>query len=467
VLDQRTQIAAVARHERAGLARDGRARLGLAVVGLLLLVGVLSGALYYRQTSAERLAAGVTERERWVHQPAKNSHDATHYGVYVFKPPAPLALLERGIESFVGSGVWLEAHRTNLFRHRPVEDATTVARFGELTAALALQVLAPLVIILAGHGAVSGERESGRWRQLALSGARGSTIVAGKLCGLLGAAVIAGAPVATLSAAALLLTRLGPLDPARVVALAAAYAAYLAGWAILVIAVSAWTRSVRTALVSLLVLWCLGCVVGPRLVGDAAARAYPVPSHVAFRQALDTDIGPPSLERIAERKARILRQYGVARTEDLPIDWRGINLQEEEERTSAIFQRHFDGLLATYRAQNRLLQAAGIVVPSLAVQALSQAAAGTDIEHHQRFVNDAEAHRREIQRLMNADVTAHDREGTDYRANPQLWRTVPPFSPTVVSLASTLPSISTALAALVGWLAMVCLACATAIRRLV
>jgi ABC-2 type transport system permease protein len=463
----RTQVTAVARHELAGLARDGRVRVGLAVVCVLALTGLLSGAVYYQRTSAERLAAGAAERDRWESQPAKNSHDATHYGVYVFKPPAALALIDRGIESFVGSGVWLEAHRTNLFRHRPIEDATTVARFGELTAALTLQVLAPLLILMAGYATVSGERENGTWRQLVLSGAHGSVLIAGKLLGMLAAVAAVGLPLALVVATAVFVSRMAPLDSTRVIVLAIVYAAYLAGWAILAVAVSAWTRSGRAALVTLLALWCLGCVVGPRLVGDAAGRAYPVPSQVAFRRALDADIGPHNAERVAERKARILREYGVSRTEDLPIDWRGISLQEEEERTSAIYQRHFDQLMAAYQAQNRLLHAAGLLVPSLAVQALSQAAAGTDIEHHQRFVADAEAHRQEIQRLMNADVTVHDREGTDYKADPRLWRTVPTFSPNPIPFGSVLPSQSTAIAALVGWLAMASLACTAAVRRLV
>ena len=45
-------------------------------------------------------------------------------------------------------GAFLEAHKQNLFAGRPAADAPPGARFGELTAATALQILVPLVIEL-------------------------------------------------------------------------------------------------------------------------------------------------------------------------------------------------------------------------------------------------------------------------------------------------------------------------------
>lgn len=455
------QVRAVAGHELAALARDRRVQIGVSVVALLVVAAVASGALYYRRTAGERRDAEVIERARWDGQPAKDSHDATHYGLYVFKPLSPLALVDRGIESFVGVGLWLEAHRTNMVRHRPIEDSTSVSRFGELTAALSLQVLLPLLAIVAGHALVAGERDRGTWRQLLLSGTPPRTLVAGKVAALLAGLAAVGAPLAVLAAAGLFAGGAAP-PWSRAAVMVAAYAAYLAGWSLIVVAVSAWARSSRTALVVLVGLWFAGVVVGPRVVGDLAARALPVPSHVAFRRAIEADIGPHSAERIAGIKARILREYGVSRTEDLPIDWRGISLQEEEERTAAVFARHFAHVFDQYDAQNAVLQAAGLVVPVLAVQAVSQAAAGIDVAHHRRFLEAAEAHRLAIQRLMNADITAHAREGTDYKADPSLWRTVPRFVHEAAPLGEAIGAARVAVLSLTVWLALGLGLCAVA-----
>jgi ABC-2 type transport system permease protein len=458
--------AAVAHHDLVGLSRDGRMRLGLAVTLFLAAAAAASGTIHHNRLARERGAARLEEQRRWEGQPAKDSHDATHYGQYVFKPPAPLAVLDRGIESFVGVGVWLEAHRTNLLRHRPIEDATSVSRFGELTATLILQVLCPLLIVLGGHGLVAAERENGTLRQLLLAGTSPGAVMAGKGLALVGGGLVLAVPLMVLGSGLGLIEGLEPSALDRLAVLLAAHGAYLAGWMALTLAVSAWCRTSRAALLLLLTLWFAGAVLGPRLAGVIVGRLAPVPSHIAFRIALDAEIGPHSAERVAARKARILDQYGVSRTEDLPIDWRGISLQEEEERTSDIYERHLAGVTAIHRAQRRLLQWAGFLLPALAVQAISQTAAGTDLEHLEVFTRAAEAQRREIQRLMNADITAHAREGIDYKADPRLWATVPRFVPPRPSLVAMLPSVSIAVVALCFWMALTTGAAGLATRRL-
>lgn len=79
--------------------------------------------------------------------------------------------------------------------------------------------------------------------------------------------------------------------------MAAAYVAYLVGWVLLVVGVSARARTGRCALVTLMALLVRGTILGPRLDGDVAASIHPVPSHFAFRSALEADIGPHSAER--------------------------------------------------------------------------------------------------------------------------------------------------------------------------
>jgi len=135
----------------------------------LLIAAVGSGVRYQRALAAERASAQAAENARWLGQGQKNPHSAAHYGLYAFKPASPLTAIDQGIEPFVGVSVRLEAHTMNDFMHRPAQDGTALARFGELTAALTLQVLLPLLIVLFAFGAFSAERERGTLRQLLAS----------------------------------------------------------------------------------------------------------------------------------------------------------------------------------------------------------------------------------------------------------------------------------------------------------
>ncbi len=418
-------------HELRCYARDGRTLWAAGLTLVLLLAAVMSGWSYRRTLERERAAAKAEEVGRWLGQGQKNAHSAAHYGVYAFKPASPLSGIDQGVEPFLGVGVWLEAHHMNQFVHRPAQDGTAVSRFGELSAALALQVLSPLLVIVLGFDVFAAERERGTLRQLLSLGVHPGALVRGKLAALATVLGMIVGPAAL--GAALMMGRGGseavPAPFARVVLLAVVYAGYLGGWAFLTVAVSARARTSRGALVALFACWAFGCLAMPRAAADLAAWLRPVPSAAAFRNALESDMGPAhSSDRALARKERILKQYGVTRIEDLPIDWRGISLQEEEELNHPIFERHFGRLFDVYRAQDLVLQGAGFVSPLLAAQTLSHALTGTDFEHHRRFVFAAEEHRRVIQKLMNQEVTLHDREDRpNHLSGHEVWAKVPEF----------------------------------------
>src|SRR5690606_5239898 len=118
---------------------------------------VTAGWFHQRELVAQRSAADAAERARWTGQPEKNPHSAAHYGVYAFKPRLAPAFLDPGIEPYAGIAVWLESHNQNDLLYKPAEDATAAQRFGDLTAALVLQLLLPLVVILVGFASVAGE----------------------------------------------------------------------------------------------------------------------------------------------------------------------------------------------------------------------------------------------------------------------------------------------------------------------
>jgi ABC-2 type transport system permease protein len=152
-------IATIARKEFIEMLRDGRFRWAASIVLALLAVALLAGAYYQRELVAQQRAAQAAEQARWYAQEPKNPHAAAHYGLYAFKPRLAPAFLDPGIEPYTGVAVWLEAHKQNEMLYRPGEDATLAQRFGDLTVALILQIVLPLVVILLAFNAFAGERE--------------------------------------------------------------------------------------------------------------------------------------------------------------------------------------------------------------------------------------------------------------------------------------------------------------------
>ena len=113
----------VARRDLLEMSRDGRLRWAVGVLLLLLAVSVWVGWTRSTQAAALRRAATDVQHEAWLEKGAMHPHMAAHYGMFLFKPVPPLAAIDRGIDDYVGSFVFLEAHKQNLFAGRPAADA--------------------------------------------------------------------------------------------------------------------------------------------------------------------------------------------------------------------------------------------------------------------------------------------------------------------------------------------------------
>lgn len=332
----------IARKELTELIRDGRFR---AVSGIVLAVSLLSlaaGWKQYQDVDRQHRTAQAATRAQWLGQSRKNPHSAAHYGVYAFKPKSQLAVIDTGVDPYMGVAVWLEAHKQNEFKYRPAQDRTAVQRFGELTAAEALQVLCPLFIVLMSFAAFSGEREQGTLRQLLSLGVSRQELLAGKAAGSAAALGLVLLPATVLGVSALALSeRAGVLagDLTRAALLAATYLVYFGVLLAVSLAVSAAARSSRAALVILLTFWFANSLVASRVASDVAALLYPTPSAVEFQKALEADLGNQRdlNERLERRKTELLARYNVASVDALPVAFAGVSLQEGEEHGNEVF----------------------------------------------------------------------------------------------------------------------------------
>ncbi|MGQ0540681.1 MAG: ABC transporter permease, partial [Blastocatellia bacterium] len=199
-------IFTVVKKEFTELMRDGRFRWSALIVFALLVVSLVVGWQHSVVMNEERAAAQDISRRQWVELPAMNPHSAAHYSIFAFKPVAPLALADTGIDPFSGVAVWLEAHSQNEATYSAARDSTAAGRFGQLTAATVLQILIPLVIILLTFAAFAGEREQGTLRQVLSSGAARSQLAFGKVLGAALALAVILVPAVVFGAAALALS---------------------------------------------------------------------------------------------------------------------------------------------------------------------------------------------------------------------------------------------------------------------
>jgi ABC-2 type transport system permease protein len=429
-------ITTIARKEMLEMLRDGRFRWAAAIVFTLLLSSVALGWHHYREVNAQHETARQATRRQWLHQGEKNPHSAAHYGVYAFKPKMPLSLVDRGVDPFVGVATWLEAHHQNDFQYRPAQDSTALHRFGELTGATVLQLLVPLLIVLLTFSAFSGEREQGTLRQLLSLGVKRSDLALGKAAGIAAALGLLLAPAAVLGVIGIALSSENGsffASMPRMGLMTASYLLYFASFLGVSLAVSARTRSSRVALVVLLGFWIFNGLVAPRAVSDLAKALHPTPSAFEFQQRIEMAIqngldgNEPAEKRTAALRERLLAQYRVSRVEDLPVNFRGLALQEGEEYGNRVFDRYFTELWETFRRQEQVHYTAAVAAPVLAVRALSMGFAGTDFSQHLHFARAAEDHRRLIQREMNLDLAYNAKGGGEYLRGADLWEKVPDF----------------------------------------
>ncbi|QGW82637.1 ABC transporter permease [Variovorax paradoxus] len=464
----------IAREEWRLLRRDRVAVLGLVLLLLLTAVATFTAWEQRRTTDTERARHQGQVDHEFETQPDRHPHRMVHYGHFVFRPLNPLAAFDPGVDAYTGHTLFLEGHRQNSANFGDVRQSSLLLRFGQLTPAFVLQVLAPLLLIFVGHAALARERESGTLRVLLAQGVRPRQIVAGKLLALCGVAAAALLP------ALLALLWIGAATPAPAglaIAMAAGYGVWLLIWAVGIVGVSAWFGRGRDALVALLALWAVSVVLVPRLAPEIAASVLALPTRFETDIAVARDLAAlgdshdPDDPYFAGFKKKVLAQYGVSRVEDLPVNYKGLLGMEGERLTSALFERYANASFERQAAQLRRVDAFALISPVIALRRLSMAAAGTDLQNYRRFVEQAERHRyrmvQELNRLQAEKLSfAGDRSSRDSRISHAHWHGVADFRYQAAPPAEALRRAAPAAGVLLLWLVVLAGLLAVATRRL-
>jgi ABC-2 type transport system permease protein len=428
---------AIIEKELLELYRDKRIRLAAGVFLLLSLFGVFNGYRHYRSMAELHEQAQQESYHQWLNQGEKNPHAGAHFGVYVFKPIAPLSMWDKGVDDYAGVSLWLEPHKQSAERFKPAQDQTSLARFGALWPALVFQLLGPLLVALMAFDSLNKEARAGCLPLLRVSKLSAQWFVAGKLFAILTAMGAVCLPAFLTShllvAAAVGWSQFLQSLPAAA-ALAGVYALYYGIFASMVLLLSGLFRAPAASFTAALSFWMVAAVIAPPALAAAARNAAPHATAFDFYRQIKKDMNQgidgygDATTRRAGFEAQTLVRFGVERIEDLPVNYAGIALQASEEYSYLVFDRHYHKISESFHRQRQWLGWASLLSPCLAVSLATQEWCGTGMSASLEFSQQAERHRRLIQRIVNT-AYAEAAKGNDRQVvvGQELWEQTPPF----------------------------------------
>ncbi len=445
------------------------ARVLLATIAVLLAYAAFNGIRTYQHQTHTQLHYQREVREHWENMPDKHPHRMAHYGYIAFRTRHPLSIFDFGVESYTGQAVFLEAHRQNTVNFSEASLSTGLLRFGEISPAMILQLLVPLVLFFLGFGAVASDRENGTLKILLSQGASWPELIAGKALGLWGVALTVLLPVVALLVLGGWLLRAAAFSAdnlVRVGWIGGAYALYFAGVSLLAVVVSAVSRTARLALVSLIGVWLFFGVILPRTTQALGNFLYPSPTKIEFETAIEQEIlrtgdsHDPNDPYYQALKDSVLKAHGVQSVEQLPFNYSGFQMKEGERISAAIYNKHLFQLLKTYERQNHLSRLAAFVNPFAALRQFSMAMSGTDFHAYVTFQQQAEDYRYRLAQHMNElqiKLISNKKPGEGdkpYAISRAYWKAFPDFTYAQRRQEEVLRSEFLSLAALLLWAAL-------------
>jgi ABC-2 type transport system permease protein len=371
-----------------------RLALGAAVLmaGLLIATTVLTTLRMHNETAARTQHQAEAEAA-FLGQPARHPHRMVHYGHYVFRTPAPLASFDPGLDPVTGQSIFLEGHRQNTAMFASSGASADLGALSWLSPAMVYQLFAPWLLILLGHGLIAREREAATLASLLAQGTSARLLLAGKALALLSLVLLLLVPLAVGAGRAV---RAGDSLLAAL-ALVGAYLLYLCIWGALAVTASALLSRRSAVLATLATLWIALNLLLPSLAVNWASHAVPMTSKLETDLVMLTEqrelsdghnVNEPAFAKL---RADLLAQHGVERVEDLPVNLRGIVSQVAEQKLTETLNTYARAQMAAETRQAAVLAGHGWLTPMLAVAEASRALAGTDLAHHHRFLQEAEA----------------------------------------------------------------------------
>jgi ABC-2 type transport system permease protein len=435
----------------------------------LVLYAVFTGYATYTKQNQIRKEYQAHARQSWEANPDKHPHRMAHFGSFAFRIKHPLSIFDNGMESYTGNAVYLEAHKQNTVNYSEASFSTGLLRFGEISGAMLLQTVLPLVLFFLGFNAVAQQRENATLKILVSQGATFKQIIWGNSIGLfvVGVVFLLPALIGTMISVALQSeagTDAGLFMRCIVIGLGAII--FLWVISVLAIGVSAISSTGRSALLSLLGIWLMLAIVLPKTLQATGSYLYPAPGKIQFQAEVEADIlqqgdshNPDDLH-FKKLKDSVLRANKVDSIQQLSFNYSGFIMQEGERMSARVYIDHLQRLYNIYDRQNAISYNAAFINPFIGFKNITMAFSGTDFAAYRNFQQQAEAYRYDLAQTMNIlqmkYISNKKLSSTDkpYSIDKTHWTSFPDFRYRYQPVNIIFQQQWVALIALVAWLLM-------------
>lgn len=410
---------------------------------VVLLLSVFLGNLQTAEQKKRYETAQKHLRKQWESIQEMNPHGAAHYGTYVFKPSNLLSSLDEGVNSITGNVLRVEGHVQNEIVHSEASQMQVISKFGKLKSSLLLQYILPLLLIFLAFQAINSEKQSGRLKLLLLQGTKPNKIILAKTLSV----CLYGIGLLSLTILTYTLLNLNNITVdilGRTSLLFLSYSCYYFILSGLTIYFSARFQNTSLALTSMLGLWIIWTIFLPNILMSSVEKLHQLPSREEFKTAMQDDRSKgidghnPSDKRAKALEEKFLKKYKVDSLSQLPINFDGIVMQEDEEYGNKVWDKHFGNLRKVLATQKQSYQLGGIINPFIALQNTSMGFAGNDNLHHQEFLVQVEKYRRVFIKTLN-DKQAYGGSKTGdwgWKADNDFFKSVADFDYKPTSLSA-------------------------------
>jgi ABC-2 type transport system permease protein len=401
----------IAQHFRKAIFKNQAIYIISIFIGILLLYAIFSGWKNYNNQNQTSEKYQHESREDWLKNPDKNPHRMAHYGNFAFRKSSSLSVFEFGMEPFFGNAIFLEAHKQNTANFSEAGFSNSMMRFGEISIAMILQILLPLLIFFLGFNSVAYERENGTLKLLLSQGINWKQLLLGKTLGIVSVIMMLFVPtIIVLVFIWLLLQNFAVSydETMKMILFIGFHFMYLMFFCVLAVLVSASSKTSKKALVSLIGIWLIFTIILPRTTQAIGAYIYEAPSKIEFNSNIEKDIlkqgdshNPNDLHYKAIKDS-LLRTYKVDSVQKLPFNYSGFIMTEGEKISSNIYNKHLESLLEIYKKQNSFSKIVSFVNPYIAIKNVSMGLSNTDYQSYIDFQKQAESYRYMMAQKMNA-----------------------------------------------------------------
>ncbi len=384
-----------------------RDRLFISITILFILslsTVIFLGIIQNNNQQLYRIEAQEHVRSQWENLEAMNPHRAAHYGSYAFKPMNVLNSMDSGINDLTGNVIKLEGHVQNEIVYSEASQSLAISKFGKIKSSLLLQYVIPLFMIFLAYGSLSSEKETQRLKLIIFQGVSLTKLTFAKSLSIWVYGLI------LLVITIIIQSIVGETDSEilnRLTFITISYGIYYYIIASLATYFSARLKNNTSALSSILAIWVLWTIFLPKIWGNAVEKFHPLPSRQAFKTIMKEDRSKgidghnPTDKRREDLKLKYLAEYGVDSLKNLPINFDGIVMQEDEEYGNLVWDKHFGSNYIILQKQKFLYQISGFLNPFASLQSTSMGFCGTDMIHHLDFLKKSEGYRRYLIKTLN------------------------------------------------------------------